>query len=1280
MESFFLSVYNIFKNKKILFFSIVLISVVALAFLASKIKLEEDISKSVSFENDKAALILNQSSITNKIILNIYNTDTLKEPDPDKLIAFADELVDSLQEINFRKFIRQATFKINNDYMEDVMNFFYENLPIFITEKDYQKIDSLLLPATIDRSLEKNYRTLISPASFAMKKYILIDPVGINGLVLNKLKQFQLAEGYEIIDGYIFSGNKKNLFIFLDPVNYPSETLQNSIFLGNLDKLLKYLSAKEEFTIKGEYYGAAAVAVGNAQQIKKDIALTVTLAIILILLFVGWYFRKASIPFISFLPGVFGGVLSLALIYIIKGKISTIALGIGSVLLGIIVDYALYMFSIYKVKRSVELVIKDMTIPILTCSITTVIAFFSLMLVKSEVLRDLGLFAGMSILGAAFFSLIILPQLAKFKTDSAEKQGKTFVDMISDYPYESNRFLILIILLITVVFLFSYRNAAFETDMYSMNYLSPKMIEAEKNLKVLNDISLKSVYIFSIGKDLPQALAINARVSASLEDLKTNEIVNSYTNVGSILVNDSIQKQRIQKWKDYWTPAKIVAIKNSIISSGEKHGFRENAFNQFYSFLDGDFKPVDISKFGTIRDLFLNDMISESGDISMVMSLVKVNSENRHRVYSEFSNEKDIIVIDRQEITSDFVKGIKKDFNLLVNLCLIFVTLTLIITFGRLETGLMAAAPMFVSWLWTLGFMGMFGLKFNIFNIIVSTFVFGLGVDYSVLMVRGLMLEYKNGQKELSSYKTSIFLSSFTTIIGVGVLLMAKHPSLSSIGLISIIGLLAVVIISYTFEPVLFSWLVRKKGLSRVLPVTLTDILVTIVVLMGGIILSITLNLALFLVVPLPFSKKSKKKFLHILLCKSLRVCSLVMVTVRQKTINTGGEDFSKPSIIIANHQSHIDLPLLLMQTPKMIVLTTNWVWNNPLYCLLIRYLNFYPVTDGYEPLFDKLKKEVDEGYSILVFPEGTRSPDSKIHRFHKGAFLLAEKLNLDILPIIIHGAGDCMNKGENHVKTGSITIKIYPRIKAEDKSAGNDYHERTKTLLNFYRSEYQIMKTELETPHYFRKKLVRNYIYKGPVLEWYTRIKLSLENNYEIIHNAVPRNAEVVDIGCGSGMISYMLNFTSENRKILGIDYDSDKIELANNCISKNDRVRFVAADAVAYDYPNADVFLLYDVLHYMPGEKQEQLLSSCSKKLNPGGSIIIRDADKDLEKRHFWTRYTEFFSTRFGYNKSLDKKLFFFSGMKINDFAARNAMSVEVSESSMVTSNRLYILKVRT
>jgi len=70
------------------------------------------------------------------------------------------------------------------------------------------------------------------------------------------------------------------------------------------------------------------------------------------------------------------------------------------------------------------------------------------------------------------------------------------------------------------------------------------------------------------------------------------------------------------------------------------------------------------------------------------------------------------------------------------------------------------------------------------------------------------LLDYKYGNKNLPSFKTSVFLSAFTTIIGVGVLIFAKHPALNSIALISIIGLFSVVIISYTIEPILFKFLI----------------------------------------------------------------------------------------------------------------------------------------------------------------------------------------------------------------------------------------------------------------------------------------------------------------------------------------------------------------------------------------------------------------------------------------------------------------------------------------
>jgi 1-acyl-sn-glycerol-3-phosphate acyltransferase len=956
---------------------------------------------------------------------------------------------------------------------------------------------------------------------------------------------------------------------------------------------------------------------------------------------------------------------------------STIALGMGSVLLGIIVDYALYIFSLFKAKGSIEQVIKDMGISILMCSLTTTIAFFSLLFVKSEVLRDLGLFAGLSVFGAALFSLIILPHLMKLENKPSEKKVSTFIDKIAAYPFESNRFLIALIFAVTLAMLFFYKKAAFETDMNAMNFLSKKMKEAEKNLNSINDISLNTIYVFSTGENLGQALSADDKVSGKLKELKSLDIVKKYSNVGSILISDSIQKLRIKKWIDYWTFEKKKKLENTLINASEKYGFKKDAFNSFYIFLVKNFQPIDIGKFDSVRKLFLNDMITENQGISMVMSIVKVNRENRHKVYTALSCEKGAIVFDYQEITSNLVKGIKMDFDLLVNLCLIFVTLTLILTFGRFETGLIASIPMFISWLWTLGFMGIFGLKFNIINIIVSTFVFGLGVDYSILIMRGMLLEYKTGQKELASYKTSIFLSSFTTLVGVGALLLAKHPSLNSIALISILGLLSVVLITCTFEPILFKWLVSKKGRNRDIPITLTDLLFNVISIFFFLAEFIFLISIRILVIPLPIRKAKKKMMLHIAFSMSLRVLEYIPFHIKKKIINESHEDFKKPSMIICNHKSHLDVPFIIKMSPNIIVLTAKWVWNNPVFAPTIRFLDYYPLNDGYEAISDKLQKKVNEGYSVMVFPEGTRSPDSSIGRFHKGAFLLAEKLNLDIVPIIIHGTKDCMNKGENHFKGGSVTVKVFPRVKAQDKSFGNDYHEKAKSFQRFFREEYRRMQYELEIPSYFRRKLIRNYIYKGPVLEWYTRVKLSLENNYEWFHNRIPRDATIVDIGCGYGMMAYMLNFTSDQRKILGIDYDNDKIELANNCLSKNDRILFVTADAVTYDYTPADVFLLSDVLHYLTEKEQEQLLTRCIERLNTGGQIIIRDADKDLQKRHKGTQFTEFFSTRFGFNKAVNKRLYFFSGKKIFDIAGRYGMKLEIIDNSKLTSNLLYVMK---
>ena len=169
---------------------------------------------------------------------------------------------------------------------------------------------------------------------------------------------------------------------------------------------------------------------------------------------------------------------------------------------------------------------------------------------------------------------------------------------------------------------------------------------------------------------------------------------------------------------------------------------------------------------------------------------------------------------------------------------------------------------------------------------------------------------------------------------------------------------------------------------------------------------------------------------------------------------NTPNETFETPSVIISNHQSHLDLMAIMMLTPKLIILTKNWVWHNPFYGIVIRYADYFPISDT-EKMTDIVAEKVGKGYSVMIFPEGTRSPDSHILRFHRGAFYLAEKLGLDIVPVFIKGFGDVLPKTSFHLHPGHLSLEVMPRIRRDDSTQMAGYREMTRRLHGIYVKKY---------------------------------------------------------------------------------------------------------------------------------------------------------------------------------------------------------------------------------
>ncbi|MFA6859684.1 MAG: MMPL family transporter, partial [Bacteroidales bacterium] len=114
------------------------------------------------------------------------------------------------------------------------------------------------------------------------------------------------------------------------------------------------------------------------------------------------------------------------------------------------------------------------------------------------------------------------------------------------------------------------------------------------------------------------------------------------------------------------------------------------------------------------------------------------------------------------------------------------------------------------------GLMAIFGLKFNLINIVVSTFIFGIGVDYSIFVMEGLLAQAREGSDKLLIYhKSAIFFSAFVLLVVVLSLMFASHPAIQSIGLSTFIGMASTILITYTLQPFLFRQMMKVGYFRR---------------------------------------------------------------------------------------------------------------------------------------------------------------------------------------------------------------------------------------------------------------------------------------------------------------------------------------------------------------------------------------------------------------------------------------------------------------------------------
>ncbi len=155
------------------------------------------------------------------------------------------------------------------------------------------------------------------------------------------------------------------------------------------------------------------------------------------------------------------------------------------------------------------------------------------------------------------------------------------------------------------------------------------------------------------------------------------------------------------------------------------------------------------------------------------------------------------------------------------------------------------------------------------------------------------------------------------------------------------------------------------------------------------------------------------------------------------------------PYIFTPNHQSHFDIAALLGYLPgNNRFAAKRELFSEPMLGAVMRTLGMIPIDrDDSGAAIDRLRSLKDRAYSVIIFPEGTRSPDGSLQPFKKGAFVAAIELGLPVVPVICRGSAEVMPKGGYlSILPGVVEIEVLEPI-ATDGLAYDDRDRLRETV-----------------------------------------------------------------------------------------------------------------------------------------------------------------------------------------------------------------------------------------
>ena len=779
------------KSIKINVPSLLAVLAVTAALLAAafyRIQIDADVTKYLPRHDPviaDAEHVLKNHSVQDRLVIDIG----IEKENPTVLLACGRFVAKKLRESGLFK---QVGLKHYEKIIPDLLSHILNNLPILFDDTQLQEeVAPLLTRENVNRTIRNNYSKLLDLEGIGRATSISEDPLEISNKVLARLSSLSPSKNVRFSGGELISSDGKHLLLMATPSGSGMDTQlarQLSALFQTIGRELSDQYGDNENPVSLTPMGAYRVALDNEVIAREDSERAILLASLGIALLLIFAFPRPLLGLFAFLPAIFGSAAALFVLALLERSVSIMALGFGGAIIAITVDHgiAFLLFLDRPEATTGKMAAREIRSVGLLTTLTTMGAFSALLFSDFPIFEQLGLFSAMGIGFSFLFVHLVFPMIFPEMPPSPPRALplRKGVEKLTGFGAKGAIFMALL-----GVFMLFFARPEFLVSLDAMNTVSQKTLAAEKTLsRVWGEGIFENIFLMTAGEDVSDLQATGDKLLPLLKRDLTSDMLASGFIPAMVFPGEDRAMENLSAWRSFWSKERVARLKENLGNASAEVGFRKDAFVPFLETL----KEYDYQSAATKIPAEFYDMLG-------------INQNSAKTLWVQFSNLKPGPAYDAQvfyERYGSFGKIFDPAFfsqrlggllfsTFLRMLWIIGLSIIILLFIYFLDWHLVLAAliPVLFALVCTLGTLNLLGHPLDIPGLMLSIVVLGMGIDYSLFMVRAYQRYASQDHPSFQLIRMTVFMAAFSTIIGFGVLCFSRHALLVSAGLTSLLGI-----------------------------------------------------------------------------------------------------------------------------------------------------------------------------------------------------------------------------------------------------------------------------------------------------------------------------------------------------------------------------------------------------------------------------------------------------------------------------------------------------------